>query len=264
MTALHVDGRPATLDELAHQALVNYGAFTSFRVEDGRVRGLDRHLARLEAAAVELFGEAVGETRLRDLMRGALGGRDDAWLRVSLFAPEISNREPDRMGRPRVMIGVFDPPAALAGGVRLQAQAFEREAPHLKSVATFGLLRARRTARRAGFDDALFLDREGRISEGTLWNVGFVAGDSVVWPRAAMLDGVAQQLIRRGLDGAGVAQRDETVRLSDLSRFDGAFLCNSATPAAGIAAIDDHVFPSAPTMIERVGAAWRSQPRQPI
>lgn len=264
MTALFVDGRPATQDELAHQALVNYGAFTSFRVEAGGVRGLDRHLARLEAAAVELFGEAVGQATLRDLMRRALGGRGEAWLRVSLFSPDISNRDPGRVGKPRVMVGVFDPPSALAGGLRVQARAFEREAPHLKSVATLGLLRARRAARQAGFDDALFVDRDGRISEGTLWNVGFIAGDAVVWPLAAMLDGVAQQLIRRGLVEAGVTQREQVVRLSDLPDFDGAFVCNSATPAAGVAAVDGHVFAGAGAMIERVAAAWRSQPCQAI
>ena len=44
---LFIDGTPATQADLAHQALVNYGAYTSFRVEDGGVRGLDRHLTRL-------------------------------------------------------------------------------------------------------------------------------------------------------------------------------------------------------------------------
>ena len=46
-----IDGAAATLDDLAHVALVNYGAYTSFRVEQGSVRGLDLHLARLEAEA---------------------------------------------------------------------------------------------------------------------------------------------------------------------------------------------------------------------
>ena len=85
MVKLFVDGSPAAEADLMHQALVNYGAYTSFRVESGGVRGLDLHLARLEKAAVELFGQAVGDERLRDLMRLALGPRQDAWLRVSLF-----------------------------------------------------------------------------------------------------------------------------------------------------------------------------------
>ena len=52
--ALFIDGAPATPADLAHQALVNYGAYTSFRVEQTAVRGLDRHLARLQGASVEL------------------------------------------------------------------------------------------------------------------------------------------------------------------------------------------------------------------
>ena len=40
----------------------------------GGVRGLDLHLERLEASARELFGEAPGEARLRDLMRRAAAG----------------------------------------------------------------------------------------------------------------------------------------------------------------------------------------------
>lgn len=265
MTAhLQIDGQPASAADLAHLALVNYGAYTSFRVEVGGVRGLDGHLARLEVEAVELFGEAVGEGRLRELMRSALAGRADAWLRVSLFAPEISNREPHWVGRPRVMIGVFDPPAPLDGGVRLQSQVYEREAAELKHAATFGLLRARRAARQAGFEDALFVGRDGRISEGTLWNIGFIEGEAVVWPQAPMLAGVGQALIRAGLDQMGVTQRPEQVRLSDLGRFDGAFLCNSATPAARIASIDGHDFADATPMVERVAEAWRSQPRQAI
>ena len=260
---LWIDGRPAGLEDLGHQALINYGALTSFGVEEGGVRGLDRHLERLKVSALELFGEAVVEDRLRDQMRTALAGRD-AWLRISLFSSELSLRQPDRIGAPQVMISVSAPPSPLPHGVRLQSQVYAREAPHLKHVATMGLLRARRMARLAGFDDALFTDAEGQISEGSLWNVGFIEGETVVWPQALMLDGVAQALIREALDRAGSPQRTEVVRLSDLPRFDGAFLCNSATPAAEIAAVDDHVFTGATDAVQQIDALWRSQPRQKI
>lgn len=261
---LWIDGRPAGLEDLGHQALINYGALTSFGVEEGGVRGLDRHLERLKVSALELFGEAVVEDRLRDQIRMALAGRGDAWLRISLFSRELSLRQPDWIGAPQVMISVSAPSSPLPQGVRLQSQAYAREAPHLKHVATMGLLRARRMARLAGFDDALFTDAEGRISEGSLWNVGFIEGETVVWPEAPMLDGVAQALIREALDRAGSPQRTEVVRLPDLSRFDGAFLCNSATPAGEIAAVDGHVFTGATETVQQICALWRSQPRQKI
>ncbi|WP_372706328.1 aminotransferase class IV [Brevundimonas sp.] len=261
---LSVDGAPAALDDMAHVALVNYGAYTSFGVEEGGVRGLDLHLARLEAEATELFGQPVGETRLRDQMRSAVAGREACWLRVSLFSPEISARTPDWRGQPKVMIAVSPPPQPLACGLRLQVQTYAREAAHLKHVATFGLIRARRAARLAGFDDALFADTEGRVSEGSLWNIGFVCDDQVVWPQAPMLAGVAQSLVQSGLNTVGLRGTTAPVNQSDLADFEAAFICNSATPTCPVAAIDDRAFATAPALIERLHAAWASNAPKPI
>ena len=264
MTGFLIDGLPPTEADLRYLAIVNYGAYTSFRVDAGRVRGLDLHLARLHASAIELFGEAVGEDRLRDLMRLALGDRRDAWLRVSLFSREILPRSPSARGRPSVMIVVSPSPPPLAGRMRIQARTYVRDAAHLKHTATFPLIHARRVAREAGFDDALFADADGLISEGSLWNIGFLEGDCVVWPEAPMLEGVAEALISRGLAAVGLTERHAPVHLIDLDAFDAAFLCNSATPACPITAIGDHVFGAAPDRIERLVSAWSSNAPQPI
>ncbi|MDY6924249.1 MAG: aminotransferase class IV [Pseudomonadota bacterium] len=261
---LMVDGAPVSEGDLTCLALANYGAYTSFRVEPGGVCGLDLHLARLEASALELFGEAVGEARLRELMRAAVEGQGDGWLRVSLFSPEVWPRTPDWTGRPKVMIGVFPPPPPLAETLRLQVQTYAREAAHLKHTANFGLIRARRLARAAGFDDALFADGDGWISEGSLWNIGFVRGGEVIWPEAPMLTGVTLTLLQRGLEARGLASRTRPVRLEELPRFDGAFICNSATPACPVASIDALAFDPAAAPLETLRAIWASQPRQPI
>jgi branched-subunit amino acid aminotransferase/4-amino-4-deoxychorismate lyase len=259
-----IDGELASPDDLAYQSMVNYGAYTSFLVEQGGVRGLDLHLARLEASAVELFGEPVGEARLRDLMRHAVLGQAEAWMRISLFSPELGPRTPDWRGVPKIMTAVSPPPPPLAASVRLAVQTYAREAPDVKHVATFGLIRARRAARAAGFDDALFADADGRISEGSLWNIGFVRGDEVRWPRAPMLAGVAQALVERGMGSVGLTSRTEPVTVADLDRFDTAFICNSATPACAVTAIGDQAFAASPGLIQRLEAAWASNPIQSI
>ena len=259
-----IDGLPATTDDLAHQALVNYGAYTSFRVEDGAVRGLDLHITRLERAAVELFGESPGEAAFRRLMAQAVAGRGACWLRISLFSPEIGHRAPSFVGPPKVMTAVSPPPPPLGSSVRVTAVAYEREAPHLKHLATFGLTRARREAREGGFDDALFTDAEGRISEGTLWNIGLVRGDRITWPQAPMLAGVTQALIEQGAAVSGLECETRPVTIDDIGAFDAAFLCNSATPACRIAAIDGVTFEDDPNLWRRIEAAWASNPPQPI
>lgn len=259
-----IDGRPAKPEDLAHQAMVNYGAYTSFRVEHGAVRGLDLHLARLDQAAIELFGESPGKPEFRSLMALAVAGRDACWLRVSLFSPEIGHRNPSFVGRPKVMAVVSAAPPPLASSVRVTAVSYEREAPHLKHLATFGLIRARRAARAAGFDDALFVDGAGRVAEGTLWNIGFVQGDRIVWPQAPMLAGVTQALITRGLPQVGLASETRPIRLDAINAFDGAFLCNSATPVCPIIAIDDVSFANDPVLLAKVEAAWTAQSPQRI
>jgi len=264
VTDLLIDGLPATEADLHYLAVVNYGAYTSFRVEAGGVRGLDLHLARLHASALELFGEPVEQDVLRTLMRIALGDRRDAWLRLSLFSPDLSARAPSVRARPKVMTAVSTPPPPLAETLRLQVQTYVRDAAHIKHTATFPLIRARRLAREAGFDDALFADAGGLISEGSLWNIGFLKGDTVVWPEAPMLPGVAQALIERGLAEVGLTGTTEPVRLTDLARFDGAFICNSATPACAVSAIDDRTFtPDARTArTARIAAAWSAHAPQ--
>lgn len=259
-----IDGLPASEDDLRYQALVNYGAYTSFRVEAGGVRGLDRHLARLVDNAEDLFGAVVATDRMRGLMRTALGDRRDAWLRISVFSPEIWPRLPSSRVQPKVMTTVSPPPPPLADRVRVRVQTYGRDAAHIKHTATFPLIRARRLARDAGFDDALFADADGLISEGSLWNVGFLEDDTVVWPQAPMLAGVAQALIDHGLGGQGMRSVTRPVRVPDLDRFDGAFLCNSATPACAIAAIDAVKFDADPDRIEKIAQAWASAPLQPI
>lgn len=259
-----IDGLPATPDDLAHQALVNYGAYTSFRVENGAARGLDLHLARLEQAGVELFGESPGEVEFRRLMALAVAGHEACWLRVSLFSPEIGHRNPTYVGRPKMMTSVSPAPPPLANRVRITAMPYEREAPHLKHLATFGLMRARRAARAAEFDDALFVDGEGRVTEGTLWNIGFVQGDRIVWPQAPMLAGVTQALITRGLPQVGLTSETRPIRLDEVGAFDGAFLCNSATPVCPITTINDLAFANDPALLAKVEAAWSAQAPQPI
>ena len=77
---------------------------------------------------------------------------------------------------------------------------------------------------------ALFVDGEGRISEGSIWNIGFVQGDTVVWPEAPMLAGTGLALLQRAMERLGLSSMTRPVHLSDLESFDAAFICNSATP----------------------------------
>jgi branched-subunit amino acid aminotransferase/4-amino-4-deoxychorismate lyase len=234
------------------------------QVEAGGVRGLDLHLARLKAEALELFGVAAPEARLRERMRTALAGRERCGLRVQLFLPTVTPRRPDALGEPSVLVAVSDPSPPLDRPLRLRTQTYEREAPHLKHAGTFGLTRARRAAVEAGFDDALFTGADGRVSEGTIWNIGFVEDDRVVWPEAPMLAGTGQALIERGLTAVGMDSETRLIDAAALAGLRKAFVCNSATPACAVASIDGRTLAVDAALIDRLQAAWATNPVQPI
>lgn len=256
---------PASVETLAPVLLSNYGAFTSMQVEGGAVRGLDLHLERLKQEALELFGVAVPEARLRERMKSALAGRAGRCsLRVQLFLKTVTLRTPGAQGEPNVLVVVSDPAPPLRDPLRLRTMAYAREAAHLKHVGTFGLMRARRAAADAGFDDALFVGPDGLVSEGSIWNIGFVEDGRIVWPAAPMLAGTGQALIRRGLEAVGLDDEVRAVDREALGRFRQAFICNSATPACPVGNIDGRSLDIDPALIDRLEAAWATNAAQPI
>lgn len=245
--------------------LSNYGAFTSMQVEDGAVRGLDLHLERLEQEGLTLFGVAVPEARLRERMRAALAGQTGRFsLRVQLFLPTITHRTPDAMGQPSVLAIVSGPANPLCDPLRLQTQDYAREVPELKHNATFGLTRARRLATEAGFDDALFVGADGLVSEGSIWNIGFVEDGRIVWPKAPMLRGTGLQLLQNGLDLVGLDSEIRPIDRPALAGFRQAFICNSATPVCPVGNIDGRSLEIDPTLIDRLRAAWATNAPQSI
>jgi branched-subunit amino acid aminotransferase/4-amino-4-deoxychorismate lyase len=263
MVEQRIDGQPASAEVLSYFVLNNYGSFTSMVVEDGAVRGLDLHLERLKTEAIELFGQAVPEAVLRQRMHQAIDGRGGRFgLRVNLFSPELNLRSPDAVVEPRVLTSLYAVPESLTQPVRVQSQVYGRELAHLKHNATLGLVLSRRKAVAAGYDDALFVDQAGRIAEGSIWNLGLIKGDHVVWPDGPQLAGVGMALIRRGLAGQGMTDEVSPVRLGELGGFDAAFLCNATSPACAIAAIDEIAYPCNPSIIGRLTAAWHSNPCQ--
>ena len=259
-----IDGQPATYDDMRQMAAVNYGVVTSFAYAEGGVRGLDLHIERLADTCRELFSCEFEKDRLFSVLKRSLESIDQAWVRVTLTDRLLSVRAPEQSSSVTTAVWIAPPASALDDGMRLQSVVHQRELAHLKHLGMTGVIHARRSARLAGYDDALLVDGSGGILEGTLWNVGFIDANTVIWPRGDILDGVTRRLISKGLDQRGITQRAQRVTLEDLERFQGAFLCNASTPAASISSIDEHRFTGNRAMMQAIRAAWLGQPVQSI
>jgi branched-subunit amino acid aminotransferase/4-amino-4-deoxychorismate lyase len=250
---LEINGEPATVEQLAYPAIVNYGHFTAMQVRRGRVRGLGLHLTRLDSATRELFGVGLEGGLVREYIRHALGTGDlDASVRVGVF-------QEDSGGRPSIMMVLRPPGQRPSVPQRLTAVSYLRPVARFKHVGTFGQIYHGEAAERAGYDDALLTGPGDVISESTISNIGFFDGNAVIWPAGPSLEGITMQLVSAALAERGIPSRRETTRVADLPSFRSVFLTNSlgVTP---VRQVDDKILSLDPGFTRDVVDAYESVP----
>ena len=246
-----LNGRPVGVEQLQTLALTNFGHFTTFRVDDGCVRGLALHLGRLERDCQALFGVSLDADLLRRFIRRLVPGHGAVTIRVTVFDPATDLARPARANSPQILV-TRRPAATLPlAPLTVQSVSFVRDAPEIKGVGLFGALRQRRIAQLNGYDDALFLDEAGNVSEGGTWNVGFFDGEHVVWPEASCLAGITMRLLRSS------THKVTPVSLGELASMRAAFATNSAVGVRAITRIDDLTFPAESEVLEALRTVYR-------
>lgn len=265
MNPAFLDGVAATTDDLRALALSNYGHFTSMQVRGRAVQGFDLHLRRLRDGTRELFDAELDDARVRHALAAALDGaaKEDASVRVTVFSRRFDHNHPEAAVPVDVLVTLSPPRDAGNRPAWVKCYPFQRPLPHVKHVGTFPLLQWRRQARRDGYDDALFVDAKGKVSEGSLWNIGFWDGREVVWPRAEALRGTTERLLQMGLAETGLPQRHEPLEARALAGLKAAFATNTAGiwPISGI---DDMALRPDDELMQHLQAARNTAPWQPL
>ncbi len=256
-----LNGRTATADDLAPLAFAGFAHFTAMQVRSGRVRGLDLHLQRLRTASMQLFGHAISDDRLRSHLGSALEtGPSDVSLLATMYSRAGEFTATGAESEPAVLIRTA--PAASGPKGPLAQGAFEHEQilPAIKHVGEIAKTYLMRKAVEQGFDDAAFVDRSGRLSEASIWNLAFWDGTGVVWPEAAMLVGTTMSIVRRQLHGLGISQRVEEISLANLPQLRGAVVMNSWTPGVPVSRIGSVELPEAPAFVDILHRAYDAEP----
>lgn len=237
-----LNGKPATLEELQSLALTNYGHFTSMRLEDGTVRGLSLHLDRLVRDCRIVFGvELDRERTLNYIRKAAAGVTGVAGLRVTVFDPAIDMGRPSSANDPHILVNLRPGGAMPPPPLKAKTFTFTRDHAQVKHIGLYPQLRIRRDAQLAGFDDAVFVEPDGRVSEGGTWNLGFVDREgTVIWPEGPVLPGTTMLLLQ-SLDAP--KQITTPVRLADIPHMAAAFATNVTIGVRSVSAIDDVQFP---------------------
>ena len=136
----------------------------------------------------------------------------------------------------------------MANGVRVKISSWRRHDPNAVPTAAKGTgmyvnsSLAKVEALKAGYDEAILLAPDGRVSECTGENI-FVVRDGVLLTPptsdAGALDGITQDSVETIARDLGLEVRHEQLIRTDLYLADEAFLTGTAAEVVPIRAVDD-------------------------
>lgn len=175
--------------------LRGYGAFDYLRTYGQQPFRLDKNIARLRRSceildlrfpwADEDIAEIVYETLVQNL---ALNDSDEYSIRLLVTGGiSSSNITPD--GEPSLMVLVqpFTPPSSefYEKGVKIVSVDLNRLFPDAKSTLYTPAILAQKRARENGGVEALYIDNDGNVLEGTTANIFAIYGNTIVTPPTA-------------------------------------------------------------------------------
>lgn len=260
-----INAEKAHAADLAPLTFSGFAHFTAMQIRNRKVKGLDLHLARLETASISMFGKALAhDTVLQSLRKAVDEGPADMTLIATVYVPDSEFTKQRLDVAPAILIRTGAPSAGPAGPLRLAVVEHERYLPAIKHVGEGAKTYYLHRAVDAGFDDAAFVDGQGRLGEATIWNLAFWDGRSVVWPRADILTGTMMGIVQRQLERLGVPQQYRDISLSDLTGFEGAAVMNSWTPGVLVTAIGQTAIPASGPFLDLLGTAHRMEPEAMI
>ncbi len=136
----------------------------------------------------------------------------------------------------------------VANGIRLKVSTWQRHDPNAVPTAAKGTgmyvnsSLAKVEALKAGYDEAVLLAPDGRVSECTGENIFVVRGRTVVTPptsESGALAGITQDSVRTIATDLGYEYVSETLIRTDLYTADEAFLTGTAAEVVPIREVDD-------------------------
>jgi branched-chain amino acid aminotransferase len=135
----------------------------------------------------------------------------------------------------------------LSQGVSLHVAATRRTPlecldPKVKSLNYLNNILARIEANRAGMDEALMLNLEGYVSEGSVDNIFIVADGVLKTPSldCGLLEGITRAVIIEVAASKGIPCQETRLLVSDLLQAEECFLTGTGAELIPVRQIDEH------------------------
>jgi len=259
---VHLNGRlvprfEAKLSPFDHGFLYGYGLFETMRAYDGRIFRLDSHLTRLRCSAESIglthsiLTTEDGKQSLKAACLATLeaNGLKDARVRLTVSAGEGDVApDPVTCSSPTVLITARSlvplPAKKYETGFKAAVSFLRRNSQsplsRLKSTCYMENILARTTARAAGYDEAIFLNEQGYLAEGSTTNIFLVSRGELITPcfESGVLPGITRDAVLEIARTSNIKATERWVELNELIEAEEAFLTNSILELAPLVSVE--------------------------
>lgn len=239
---VHPDEATISINDVA--VLRGYSAFESLRTYDRQPFHLNEHLERLYRSAAmidleipfthEYLAALVYEAIERNSYKHASirllvtgGESEDGVLPSSqpglaVLVTPLAERDIQRFGR----------------GIAVITTSLQRSSPEAKTTNYTAAIRALKEASRRDASDALFVNADGQVLEGTRSNFFVFRGDTLVTPVEGILLGVTRRVVLDLARGRFPIE-ERPIFLTELPLVDEAFITSSSKEITPVVRIND-------------------------
>jgi len=247
----YIDGRwvhpnEATISINDVAVLRGYSVFESLRTYNRRPFHLEEHLNRLYRSAqlIELDVPYTWE-HITGIISEVIerNSYKHASLRMLVTGGES---EDGILPTGKAVLAVLITPLGerdmqrFAQGYRVITSRLQRVAPEAKTTNYIEAVRALKEATRRDAVDALFVNEQGHVLEGTRSNFFVFRGDTLVTPHAGVLIGVTRNTVVELAHGLFILE-ERPILLAELASVDEAFITASSKEIIPVVQIDDIV-----------------------
>jgi branched-chain amino acid aminotransferase group I len=236
----------AKLSPFDHGFLYGYGLFETMRAYNGHIFRLDSHLTRLRCSAESIglthsiLTTDEGKQSLKAACVATMEANElrNARLRLTVSAGEGDmTPDPTTCSSPTILITAQNlvplTPGKYESGFKAVLSFLRRNSQsplsRLKSTCYMENVLARTAARATGCDEAIFLNEQGYLAEGSSTNIFLVSNGELITPcfESGVLPGITRDAVLEIARTSNIKATERWVQLNELIEAQEAFLTNS-------------------------------------
>ncbi|WP_100373679.1 branched-chain-amino-acid transaminase [Bacillus sp. FJAT-45037] len=252
----YVEKHEAKVSVYDHGFLYGDGVFEGIRVYDGNVFKLDEHLVRLYDSAKSIMlniphtKEEMTEIVVKTLQKNQLR---NAYIRL-VISRGIGNLglDPNSCAAPQVIVIAEElalfPKELYKTGIEIVTVATRRNrpdvlSPKVKSLNYLNNILVKIEASLAGVSEALMLNDQGYVAEGSADNVFIVKGNKILTPPGYIgaLEGITRDAIIDIAKELGYDMKEDPFTRHDVYVADEVFLTGTAAEVIAVVKVDGRV-----------------------